>query len=174
MPELAPVPPTPLALTLPRLEAVVSAHTGIVRSAVELLRGHGESRFVGTGCLLAATDEVLGTASVDRAGGSSVSRAASRAAAIGEAVERYAGAAWPPADLPRAAAENLGAAVVVPAEFTFFRAEQLATPGLTDAHSVAGLGNMELSVQTARRGWATAGDILNTRPLSPDPPFIRE
>ena len=38
----------------------------------------------------------------------------------------------------------------------------------TDAHSVAGLGNMQLSVQTARRGWATAGDILNTRPLSPD------
>ena len=43
----------------------------------------------------------------------------------------------------------------------------------TDAHSVAGLQNMELSVRTARRGWATAGDILNTRPLSPDPPFIR-
>ena len=42
----------------------------------------------------------------------------------------------------------------------------------TDAHSVAGLENMELSIQTARRGWATAGDILNTRPLSPDPPFI--
>ena len=35
----------------------------------------------------------------------------------------------------------------------------------TDAHSVAGLGNMPLSVATARRGWATAGDVLNTRPL---------
>jgi DNA polymerase (family X) len=35
----------------------------------------------------------------------------------------------------------------------------------TDAHSVRGLGNMELSVRTARRGWATAGDVLNTRPL---------
>jgi DNA polymerase (family X) len=35
----------------------------------------------------------------------------------------------------------------------------------TDAHSVKGLGNMELAVHTARRGWATAGDILNTRPL---------
>ena len=35
----------------------------------------------------------------------------------------------------------------------------------TDAHSVAGLGNMELSVGTARRGWATAADVLNTRPL---------
>ena len=35
----------------------------------------------------------------------------------------------------------------------------------TDAHSVRGLSNMALSVATARRGWATAGDVLNTRPL---------
>jgi DNA polymerase (family X) len=35
----------------------------------------------------------------------------------------------------------------------------------TDAHSVRGLGNMELAVHTARRGWATAADVLNTRPL---------
>jgi DNA polymerase (family 10) len=36
----------------------------------------------------------------------------------------------------------------------------------TDSHSVRGLGNMPLSVMTARRGWATAEDVLNTRPLS--------
>jgi DNA polymerase (family 10) len=36
----------------------------------------------------------------------------------------------------------------------------------TDAHSVRGLQNMELSVRTARRGWATAAAILNTRPLA--------
>jgi DNA polymerase (family X) len=36
----------------------------------------------------------------------------------------------------------------------------------TDAHSVRGLGNMALSVATARRGWATAANIVNTRPLS--------
>jgi DNA polymerase (family 10) len=35
----------------------------------------------------------------------------------------------------------------------------------TDAHSVRGLGNMELAVHTARRGWATAADILNAQPL---------
>jgi DNA polymerase (family 10) len=35
----------------------------------------------------------------------------------------------------------------------------------TDAHSVRGLGNMELSVATARRGRASAADVLNTRPL---------
>jgi DNA polymerase (family X) len=36
----------------------------------------------------------------------------------------------------------------------------------TDAHSTRGLGNMQLSVGTARRGGATAADVLNTRPLS--------
>jgi DNA polymerase (family 10) len=35
----------------------------------------------------------------------------------------------------------------------------------TDAHSVRGLDNMRLSVSTARRGWATAANILNTRGL---------
>ncbi|HEY7693221.1 MAG TPA: PHP domain-containing protein [Gaiellaceae bacterium] len=35
----------------------------------------------------------------------------------------------------------------------------------TDAHSVRGLGNMELAVATARRGRASAAAVLNTRPL---------
>jgi DNA polymerase (family X) len=35
----------------------------------------------------------------------------------------------------------------------------------TDAHSVPGLGNMELSVHTARRGWATAADVVNAQPF---------
>ena len=32
----------------------------------------------------------------------------------------------------------------------------------TDAHSVRGLGDMALSVHTARRGWATPADVVNT------------
>jgi DNA polymerase (family X) len=36
----------------------------------------------------------------------------------------------------------------------------------TDAHSVRGLGNMRLAVHTARRGWATAADVVNTRSLA--------
>jgi DNA polymerase (family 10) len=35
----------------------------------------------------------------------------------------------------------------------------------TDAHSVRGLENMELAIGTARRGWARAADVVNTRPL---------
>jgi DNA polymerase (family 10) len=36
----------------------------------------------------------------------------------------------------------------------------------TDAHSVRGLRNMRLAIATARRGWATAAHIVNTRPLA--------
>jgi DNA polymerase (family 10) len=35
----------------------------------------------------------------------------------------------------------------------------------TDAHSVRGLGDMQFAVATARRGWATAANVLNTRGL---------
>ena len=35
----------------------------------------------------------------------------------------------------------------------------------TDAHSLRGLANMQFAVATARRGGATAADVLNTRPL---------
>src|SRR2546421_1638731 len=36
----------------------------------------------------------------------------------------------------------------------------------TDAHSTRGLGNMALSVATARRGWSGPANVLNTRPLA--------
>ena len=35
----------------------------------------------------------------------------------------------------------------------------------TDAHSVLGLGNMQLAVATARRGWASGADVVNAGPL---------
>ena len=36
----------------------------------------------------------------------------------------------------------------------------------TDAHSTRGIGNMELAVATARRGWARPEEVVNTRPLA--------
>jgi DNA polymerase (family 10) len=35
----------------------------------------------------------------------------------------------------------------------------------TDSHSTEGFGNIELSVRTARRGWATPADVVNTGSL---------
>jgi len=36
----------------------------------------------------------------------------------------------------------------------------------TDAHSIGDLDNMRYGVTTARRGWATAGDVVNTLPVA--------
>jgi len=36
----------------------------------------------------------------------------------------------------------------------------------TDAHSVAGLQNLPFAVMTARRGWVTRGEVLNTLPAA--------
>jgi len=35
----------------------------------------------------------------------------------------------------------------------------------TDAHATDNLDLMTYGVQTARRGWAEASDVMNTRPL---------
>jgi DNA polymerase (family 10) len=35
-----------------------------------------------------------------------------------------------------------------------------------DAHSTAGIGNVDFGVDVARRGWLRRGDVLNTRPTS--------
>jgi DNA polymerase (family 10) len=35
----------------------------------------------------------------------------------------------------------------------------------TDAHSPEQLGYMRFGIDQARRGWLTAGDVVNTRPL---------
>ena len=43
--------------------------------------------------------------------------------------------------------------------------EPPASEEAQDILSVQGLQNMRLSVGTARRGWCTAADVLNTRPL---------
>jgi DNA polymerase (family X) len=47
------------------------------------------------------------------------------------------------------------------------RAVEAGVPILlsSDSHSAAGLARLQLAVVTARRGWATAADIVNTRPL---------
>jgi DNA polymerase (family 10) len=35
----------------------------------------------------------------------------------------------------------------------------------SDAHAIAGLEGLRWGVQVARRAWAAAGDVLNTRDL---------
>ena len=46
---------------------------------------------------------------------------------------------------------------------TAYKRQQMAIS--TDAHSVNALGFMRFGVDQARRGWITADDVINTRPL---------
>ena len=36
----------------------------------------------------------------------------------------------------------------------------------SDAHSIDGLETVRFGIATARRGWAEAGDVVNTLPLN--------
>jgi ribosomal protein S12 methylthiotransferase accessory factor len=126
---LAPVPFTPPEQTLPLLESLVSPYTGIVRSTVELLRGQNEVRLASVGCRLCSTDELLGALSVGSTGGINPSLTLARAAAIAEAVERYAGAGDARHSAPLTSAEELDGPVVAPERFTYFLPDQYAIQG---------------------------------------------
>jgi ribosomal protein S12 methylthiotransferase accessory factor len=127
-PELAGTPFTPVEETLPRLESLVSPYTGVVRSVVEFMHGRGESRLTTFAATLAETDEVLGLTTVAHTGSAHASRAAARAAAIAEAVERYSATADERDSRPLTCAAELGDPVLPPERFSFFVPEQYAAP----------------------------------------------
>ncbi|HEV2292027.1 MAG TPA: DNA polymerase/3'-5' exonuclease PolX [Gemmatimonadales bacterium] len=54
------------------------------------------------------------------------------------------------------------------------RARGLAISIGADAHDVGGIGNMEWGIGIARKGWLTAGDILNTRSVEEFLAFARK
>ena len=103
------------------LDALVSPYVGVVRGVQEVLAGPQDVRLVTMWCETGH----LGVQHVG--GGSGTSASEARAAAIGEAVERYAASH---ADaLVVATARELGAAAVDPARFALFTARQYARAG---------------------------------------------
>lgn len=111
------------------LETFVSPLTGIVRNVVELLRAPDELGLVSLGCDLADFTPAVGATIGSFTGGCHPTRAGARAAAVGEAVERYA-ASWIPDDaLVLASADELGHAAVDPESFALFAPEQFARAG---------------------------------------------
>ncbi len=123
---------TPLAESLRRLETLQSPYTGIVRSAHELLAAPDDARLVNVGCEIAAGSGLLG-ASLSHldggSGGSHVHAEAARAAALGEAAERYSATYLPEPEFVLASAEELGAEAADPERFALFREDQYAGDG---------------------------------------------
>lgn len=104
------------------LESLVSPYVGVVRGVQDVLAGPADVRLATAWCETAHPRVVSG-------GGSSVTVDGARAAAIGEAVERYAASCIDPEALVVATARELGPAAVDPRRFALFSARQYASPG---------------------------------------------
>ena len=94
------------------VDALVSPHTGIVTSIEEFCRHADEPPLVGFNCGLADTRAALGLAIEANAGSLGYERVAARAAALGEAAERYSASWVPAARIVRATASELGSAAI--------------------------------------------------------------
>ena len=84
---------------------------------------------ISIGCELADGDSTIGSPLESYTGSEHWLRDAAEAAAIGEALERYAGSHVPTERLVLASADELGARAVKPERFALFSAEQYAQPG---------------------------------------------
>ena len=104
------------------LESLVSPLVGVVRGMQEALAGPEDARMAAAWCETAYPRRLVG-------GGSGRSVRDARAAAIGEAVERYSACIVDPDACVVATARELGAAAVDPARFALFSAGQYASAG---------------------------------------------
>jgi ribosomal protein S12 methylthiotransferase accessory factor len=111
------------------LESVVSPYVGIVRGVQDVLAGPEDVRLVTSWCESAHPGALVGATAPHSGGGSGASAASSRAAAIGEAVERYS-ACFVDADaVVVASARELGPAAVDPTRFALYSERQYAIRG---------------------------------------------
>ena len=104
------------------LESLVSPYVGVVRGVQEVLAGPADVRLATAWCETAHPHVASG-------GGSGITVEDARAAAIGEAVERYSASCVDAGALVVATARELGRAAIDPARFALYSARQYASPG---------------------------------------------
>jgi ribosomal protein S12 methylthiotransferase accessory factor len=121
-------PFTPLDESLRRLDVAVSPLVGIVRQTVTTMYAPDETPLPNCASELASARRTLDAVTVEFGSGAHPSPEQARAAAIGEALERYS-AAFVPAERVRVGtARRLGAAAVPPSRFGLFHPVQHAEP----------------------------------------------
>jgi ribosomal protein S12 methylthiotransferase accessory factor len=120
---------TPLADSLRQLEGAASPLVGIVGRAVKSMHGTDESCVPNAACRVASARQTLGATTVEYGSGAHPDPARARAAAIGEALERYSATFVPLETLRLTTARELGAAAVYPQRFALFHPLQHASPG---------------------------------------------
>jgi ribosomal protein S12 methylthiotransferase accessory factor len=114
---------------LASLEDAVSPLVGIVTQTLSTTATTDEACLPNCASELASARRTLGHATVDFGSGAHPDPARARAAAIGEALERYSALYVPEERVRTTTAATLGDAAVRPARFALFHATQLADPG---------------------------------------------
>jgi ribosomal protein S12 methylthiotransferase accessory factor len=104
------------------LDSLVSPYVGVVRGLQDGLAAPADARLAAAWCESAHPHALTG-------GGSGRTAREARAAAIGEAVERYAASLPDPDRLVFASARELGERAVDPARFALFSDRQYGSPG---------------------------------------------
>jgi ribosomal protein S12 methylthiotransferase accessory factor len=127
--ELAVRPPTPLATSLAKLESVVSPYVGIVRGAEEVLACPDDMLTPSVVCQTGHCGRLVGGGGEHRGAGAGPTIAGARAAALGEAVERYSACFTDPELAVVATARELGSRAADPCRFALFADEQYGEPG---------------------------------------------
>ncbi|HET7567577.1 MAG TPA: YcaO-like family protein [Gaiellaceae bacterium] len=128
-PRLLDRPATPTAVALRRLDALVSPYVGIVRSVEEVLGEPADIRLHNLCCETGHLPPLVGHGGKQIGAGSGRTRAAARAAAIAEAVERYAACASDEVAAAVDCAATLGDDAVAPARFALHSRGQYAQAG---------------------------------------------
>ena len=128
MTTVADPPFTPLGVAVERLNLAVSPLVGIVTRTVSTTHTTDECSLPNCAAELASSRRTLGAVTVEYGSGADPVPARARAAALGEAIERYA-AMFVPNEVFRIATARELARAVDPARFALFHARQHDEPG---------------------------------------------
>ncbi len=116
--------PTPLDASFARLESIVSPLTGLVRRYWEVLAEPDDARIVQYVCQTVKTEHLIGEHVEEFNGAAGYDARSAIAATLGEAVERYCGAAVDARRIVFGSARELGEAAVGPDQFRLFDESQ--------------------------------------------------
>ncbi|HET9243500.1 MAG TPA: YcaO-like family protein [Gaiella sp.] len=167
-------PFTPLAESLPRLEAACSPLVGIVTGEVATMSATDEAPLPHCAYVLGSATRVLGAPTVEYGSGAHPDPSQARAAALGEALERYSGVFLPAERLRRATVRQLGDAAVSPSRFALFHPSQFEIPRFplvpfTDDTLTTFVEGVDL--RDGSSTWLPADMVYMTRPRPAPPPI---
>jgi ribosomal protein S12 methylthiotransferase accessory factor len=119
---------TPVEDALARLDEAISPRVGIVTHTVATTHTPDEASLPNCACALASAQRTLGASTVEYGSGAHPDPLRARAAALGEAIERYAAIFLPHERIHAGTARALGERAVRPSRFALFDETQFEIP----------------------------------------------